>query len=78
VLLPFSLLSGFATPVENMPWWLQFVTSVNPLSHMLRLMQGLFLKGTSLQALAPDLVRLFEIALVTTSAAVLLFRRKAA
>jgi ABC-2 type transport system permease protein len=78
VLLPFSLLSGFATPVENMPWWLQFVTSVNPLSHMLRLMQGLFLKGTSLQALAPDLVRLLEIALVTTSAAVLLFRRKAA
>src|SRR5439155_998303 len=25
VLLPFALLSGFATPVENMPWWLQFV-----------------------------------------------------
>jgi ABC-2 type transport system permease protein len=78
VLLPFSLLSGFATPVENMPWWLQFVTSVNPLAHMLRLMQGLFLKGSSLHALAPDLVRLLEIALVTTSAAVLLFRRKAA
>ena len=77
VLLPFSLLSGFATPVENMPWWLQFVTTVNPLTHMLRLMHGLFLKGTSLQALAPDLVRLLEIALVTTSAAVLLFRRKA-
>jgi len=78
VLLPFSLLSGFATPVENMPWWLQFVTSVNPLAHMLRLMQGLFLKGTSPHALAQDMVRLLEIALVTTSAAVLLFRRKTA
>jgi len=43
VLLPFALLSGFATPVENMPWWLQFVTTINPLAHMLRLMQGLFL-----------------------------------
>ena len=78
VLLPFALLSGFATPVENMPWWLQFVTNVNPLAHMLRLMQGLFLKGTSFHALAQDMVRLLEIALVTTSAAVLLFSRKAA
>jgi ABC-2 type transport system permease protein len=78
VLLPFALLSGFATPVENMPWWLQFVTNVNPLAHMLRLMQGLFLKGTSLHSLAQDMIRLLEIALVTTSAAVLLFSRKAA
>ncbi len=78
VLLPFALLSGFATPVENMPWWLQFVTNINPLAHMLRLMQGLFLKGASLRSLAQDMVRLLEIALVTTSAAVLLFSRKAA
>jgi len=78
VLLPFALLSGFATPVENMPWWLQFVTNINPLAHMLRLMQGLFLKGTSFHSLAHDMTRLLEIALVTTSAAVLLFSRKAA
>jgi ABC-2 type transport system permease protein len=78
VLLPFALLSGFATPVENMPWWLQFVTNINPLAHMLRLMQGLFLKGASLRSLAQDMVRLLEIALVTTSAAVLLFSRRAA
>jgi ABC-2 type transport system permease protein len=78
VLLPFALLSGFATPVENMPWWLQFLTTINPLAHMLRLMQGLFLKGASVASLAPDLVKLIEIALCTTGAAVLLFRRKAA
>jgi ABC-2 type transport system permease protein len=78
VLLPFALLSGFATPVENMPTWLAFVTAVNPLAHMLRLMQGLFLKGASVASLTQDLVKLLEIALVTTAAAVLLFRRKAA
>ncbi|HEY0766980.1 MAG TPA: ABC transporter permease [Steroidobacteraceae bacterium] len=78
VLLPFALLSGFATPVENMPWWLQFVTTINPLAHMLHLMQGLFLKGASVVSLAQDLVKLLEIALCTTVAAVLLFRRKAA
>jgi drug efflux transport system permease protein len=78
VLLPFALLSGFATPVENMPWWLQVVTTINPLAHMLRLMQGLFLKGASVASMRQDLVKLLEIALVTTVAAVLLFRRKAA
>lgn len=77
LLLPFALLSGFATPVENMPWWLQFVTAINPLAHMLRLMQGLFLKDASLASLAQDLAKLAEIALCTTVAAVLLFRRKA-
>jgi ABC-type polysaccharide/polyol phosphate export permease len=51
---------------------------INPLAHMLRLMQGLFLKGASVASLAQDLVKLLEIALCTTAAAVLLFRRKAA
>ncbi|TLZ24798.1 MAG: ABC transporter permease [Gammaproteobacteria bacterium] len=57
---------------------LQFLTTINPLAHMLRLMQGLFLKGASVASLAQDLLRLLEIALCTTAAAVLLFRRKAA
>jgi ABC-2 type transport system permease protein len=61
-----------------MPGWLQLVTGINPLAHMLRLMQGLFLKGASLASLAQDLVKLIEIALCTTFAAVLLFSRKAA
>jgi ABC-2 type transport system permease protein len=78
VLLPFALLSGFATPIENMPGWLQFFTSINPLAHMLRLMQGLFLKGASWQALAHDLGQLLAIAAFTVTASILLFRRKAA
>ena len=78
LLLPFSLLSGFATPVENMPWWLQFITTINPLAHMLRLMQGLFLKGASLGSMTQELEWLLEIALCTTVASVLLFSRKAA
>jgi ABC-2 type transport system permease protein len=78
LLVPFSLLSGFASPVENMPWWLQFITTINPLAHMLRLMQGLFLKGASLASMTQELERLLEIALCTTVAAVLLFSRKAA
>ncbi len=78
VLLPFALLSGFATPVENMPWWLQLVTGINPLAHMLRLMQGLFLKDASFASQAQPLGKLLVIALFTVTGSVLLFRRKAA
>ncbi len=77
VLLPFALLSGFATPVENMPWWLQVVTGINPLAHMLRLMQGLFLKDASVASLAHSLGKLAIIALFTVTGSVLLFRRRA-
>lgn len=78
VLLPFALLSGFATPVENMPWWLQLVTGINPLAHMVRLMQGLFLKDASLDSLAHLLGKLLTIAFFTVTASILLFRRRAA
>ncbi|MEJ1963327.1 MAG: ABC transporter permease [Gammaproteobacteria bacterium] len=77
VLLPFALLSGFATPVENMPLWLQLVTGINPLAHMLRLMQGLFLKDASALSLVHLLGKLGLIAVVTVTSAVLLFRRRA-
>jgi ABC-2 type transport system permease protein len=78
VLLPFALLSGFATPVENMPWWLQTITGVNPLAHMLSLMQGLFLKDASVASLAHLLGKLLLIAFFTVTVSVLLFRRRAA
>ncbi len=77
VLLPFALLSGFATPVENMPWWLQVFTDINPLAHVLRLMQGMFLKDASLASLWHSLGKLVIIALFTMTGSVLLFRRKA-
>lgn len=77
VLLPFALLSGFATPVENMPWWLQVFTDINPLAHMLRLMQGMFLKDASFASLWQSLGKLVIIAMFTVTGAVLLFRRKA-
>ena len=38
------LLSGFATPIENMPGWLQPVTFINPLRYFLVIVRGVFLK----------------------------------
>lgn len=43
-LVPAVTLSGYASPVENMPEWLQRATWFNPLKHVLITLKGLFLK----------------------------------
>ncbi len=45
VIVPMMLLSGYASPVDSMPNWLQPVARINPLSHMLIICHGLFLKS---------------------------------
>jgi ABC-2 type transport system permease protein len=46
-MLPSVLLSGFATPIENMPTWLQPVTYLMPMRYMLIITKGIFLKNLS-------------------------------
>jgi len=43
-MVPAVTLSGYASPIENMPGWLQQATWLNPLSHFLVTVKGLFLK----------------------------------
>ncbi|WP_336407618.1 ABC transporter permease [Gallaecimonas pentaromativorans] len=49
--VPMILMSGFATPVENMPLLLQYLAQAIPLTHFLVIVQGSFLK-----ALAPAVI----------------------
>jgi ABC-2 type transport system permease protein len=72
---PAILLSGFATPVENMPPWLQTVTLINPLRHVLVILRGVFLRGMPSADVAANIVPLMLIALVTLTVAGWLFRR---
>lgn len=51
-LVPAMLLSGFATPIENMPDWLQPLTLANPLRYFLLVVRGIFLKGSSFMDIA--------------------------
>jgi len=46
-MLPSIILSGFIFPVENMPAWLQPVSALIPATHFLKIVRGIFLKGTS-------------------------------
>ncbi len=52
--LPSILLSGFMFPFRGMPVWAQWVGNVLPLTHFLRLVRGIMLKGSGLVELWPD------------------------
>lgn len=53
--LPSMLLSGFMFPFRGMPDWAQTIGEVLPLTHFLRLIRGVMLKGNTLPELWPNL-----------------------
>lgn len=73
---PIMILSGYASPIENMPEWLQIATYINPARYFLVIVQGLFLKAMPLSAVLHQLWPLALIALVTMFAAGKLFRAR--
>ncbi len=75
-LAPAILLSGYATPVSNMPDWLQTLTLVNPVRHFVVIAKGAFLKDLPVAVIAAHLWPLAAIAVVTLSSAAWLFRRR--
>jgi ABC-2 type transport system permease protein len=75
-MVPMMLLSGFASPVENMPDWLQTVTLANPVRHFIVIVKGVFLKAMPAADVLNSLWPLLVIGLVTLSAATWLFRRR--
>jgi ABC-2 type transport system permease protein len=76
VTVPMTLLSGFASPIDNMPVWLQWVAEANPQKHFLILSEGLFLKGLPARDLFDSLWPMALIAAVTLTASTLLFRSR--
>lgn len=76
LLVPATTLSGFATPIDNMPDWLQPFTYLNPLRYFLVVVKGIFLRDLPLSQIALQTAPLALIALVTLTAAAWLFRRR--
>jgi len=77
-LMPAVILSGFATPVANMPEAIQTLTLVNPLRYMLVILRGLFLQDAPWDLVAANLWPMALIGLATGTAATWLFRRRVA
>ena len=70
-LMPMIYLSGFMTPIENMPAAIQWITYVIPLRYFLVIVRGIFLKGVGLEALWPQIAALATWGAVVISLAVL-------
>jgi ABC-2 type transport system permease protein len=75
-MVPAVTLSGFASPIENMPDWLQTATLANPIRHFLVIVKGLFLKDMPAEEVLHNLWPLAVIAVVTLSASTWLFRHR--
>lgn len=73
---PAVALSGFATPIENMPHWLQIGTNANPLRHFLFITRGIFLKDLPHLIILKQLFPMAIIAFFTLTAANWFFRKK--
>jgi ABC-2 type transport system permease protein len=71
------LLSGFASPVENMPDWLQYLTLANPIRHFMVIVKGIFLKAMPAGDVLNNFWPLILIATATLTASTRLFRRRA-
>jgi len=53
--LPSMLLSGFLFPFRGMPLWAQYLGNVFPITHALRIIRGIFLKGNGFTDIAPHI-----------------------
>ncbi len=75
-MVPAVILSGFATPIANMPRAVQYLTYLNPLRYFLIILRGVFLEGDGIAILWTQYVPLIFIGLVTMTIATFLFRHR--
>lgn len=73
--LPSMLLSGFMFPFRGMPGWAQTLGEALPLTHFLRIVRGVMLKGSGAAELLPELWPMLAFLLVAGSVALMRYRR---
>ena len=74
--LPQILLSGFMFPFEGMPRPAQYFAEIFPMTHFVRLIRGIMLRGAHLSELWPELAALAAFCMVTLTIAVLRTRKR--
>ena len=75
-MMPAVLLSGFISPIEDMPVFLQYLTYLNPIRFFMVLTRGIFLKGMGITDVMTNLIPLIIIATITLTLASRTFKRK--
>lgn len=74
--LPSMLLSGFMFPFEAMPRPAQWIGEVLPLTHFLRIVRGILLKGASLETLAGEVAAIAAFTVCALALSASLFRKR--
>lgn len=75
-MMPAVLLSGFISPIEDMPLFWQLITWLNPVRFFMQLTRGIVLKGMGLEDVIVNLIPLVIIASITLTLAGRTFKRK--
>jgi len=75
-MMPAVLLSGFISPIEDMPLCLQYLTYLNPVRFFMVLSRGIILKGIGINDVIANIIPLLVIALITLTLASRTFKRK--
>jgi len=73
--LPSILLSGFMFPFRGMPQWAQWLGEVLPLTHFLRIVRGILLKGNGAAEILPEVWPLLAFILAAGTIALLRYRQ---
>lgn len=73
--MPAVLLSGFISPIEDMPIALQYLTYLNPVRFFMLISRNIFLKGMGVEEVMINLIPLIFIAVITLSVAGTTFKR---
>jgi ABC-2 type transport system permease protein len=73
---PFFLLSGFTFPLRNMPQSIQYLTLLNPVRYFIEIVRGLFLKGSGVSVLWPQMMALAIFGVVILSLSAMRFRKR--
>jgi len=73
---PMILLSGFVFPIANMPEIIQLITYANPIRYFLVIIRAIFLKGTGMTVLWPQLLALAIIGTTLLTLSALRFRKR--
>ena len=74
--LPFVLLSGMTTPVENMPEFFQYITIINPIRYGIQALHKLFLEGATISEIKAPLITLLTIGIIMLSSSWFLLSRQ--
>ena len=75
-MVPAVILSGFATPIENMPQFVQTLTYLNPMRYFLIIVRSVFLQGASFDLLWSQYWPMLLIGLINLAVAAVLFRKR--